>query len=1602
MQEPKGIATDSSGNLWVVDRANERVMKYDSNGNFLMQFGSAGSGNGQFNDPRGIAISSNGTIWVTDMGNNNVQAFNASGQFIRKITGGDIPIPDPYGVATGPGGVVWISDITSDQLFEFNEDGTFIRMVPISGGNEAKSATGLATDVAGNVWLVDFMANRVQKYDSNGKFLMQFGSTGTGNGQLESPIGIAFAPSGNLLVTDSKSNRVQVFQPNGTYLRQFGSTGSGSGQLSTPVGIATGAGNTAFVVDSGNHRVAMWTHADLDNQSGVVSTEIKVDGQLVEPAYTPGCSTENCSIGPREWPLEASNYTAGQHTLEVVATDGVGLHSPSNPLTFEVHPSPPSLALSGSITEQGTLGSTRPRYTLQAEAAPNDQSGQFWPPTFLSAFAATGSGAGQVNGPRGVASDGKGHVWVVDRLNNRVEEFSEAGEYLGQFGSAGSGNGQFNNPWGIAVAPGGNLWVADTGNYRVQEFNPEGKFIQKFGTKAPAGSQGTELLEPEGIAVAPGGMLWITDCSGNRVAEFRETVSSESERFVRNAGGTSIKLPMGIAVDPTGNLWVAEEGSNHLLEFNPEGGFIRSVGSTGSGNGQLNSPAGVGIGPSGNVYVVDLGNNRVDVFNRSGEFITKFGTAGTGNGNFSEPRAIAFGAGGAIFISDKGNNRVHRWGSPWEGPPTFLSAFAATGSGAGQVNGPRGVASDGKGHVWVVDRLNNRVEEFSEAGEYLGQFGSAGSGNGQFNNPWGIAVAPGGNLWVADTGNYRVQEFNPEGKFIQKFGTKAPAGSQGTELLEPEGIAVAPGGMLWITDCSGNRVAEFRETVSSESERFVRNAGGTSIKLPMGIAVDPTGNLWVAEEGSNHLLEFNPEGGFIRSVGSTGSGNGQLNSPAGVGIGPSGNVYVVDLGNNRVDVFNRSGEFITKFGTAGTGNGNFSEPRAIAFGAGGAIFISDKGNNRVHRWGIAPTPDQIVNIEVKVDGKVVSTTPLGCAISNCTLGREWILKSAEYQGSHSVEVKATTASGWSTTKTLTAEAHPDATAPALESGGALMEAPEGWVEQKAYGFTATAKDTGYGVTSLALKIDGQQVASTNQACTDGGCPETLGKSVDMSSYSGGAHAAELIATDGAGTVAKKAWTINVDPKGTVPVPEAVDTLEAAEETSPINVVGEPEEEEEYEGTAAGLGIEKSSGELIATGTEVPTTIASAPDDGVTMEGLSKGTLTTNCAIEKEEEKETDFEPGEPFESCMAPAELQEAGELTPLEVTPVQTAGVATENQIIGGISTVAADTASHVDTITRPLYDGGMIFQDIRDSSGPEVFSWEVQLEPDQELKAIDSTHAVVYYEGEHPAFGITAVPAHDAVGTNVSTKLTVSEDKILTLTVEHHKAAEEGHPFVYPIIGGAGWEGGFQTYHVEMPPPTPIAGEEEEWEELGVAVDENHPYVEVSIGGQGPPVAHTSMSGSLFSHRYKFSECRYQLKGDVPEVPTPEEKREWLVEIEGNCMQEEGREHLFAGLSLNGWYWYKPKKEIWTNASEEECDKWGPYKPAKVNCEAIPRRDPHHVVLYGNYRFAPGTLANITQASECDTLWAVLTVEAPHKHEREHIYSWADPGDPCDWPQR
>jgi DNA-binding beta-propeller fold protein YncE len=75
LRSPWGIAVDGHGDVYVTDTGNQRVQKFDRDGNFITQWGGFGNGDGQFNFPYGIAVDAKGSVFVVDSGNTRVEQF---------------------------------------------------------------------------------------------------------------------------------------------------------------------------------------------------------------------------------------------------------------------------------------------------------------------------------------------------------------------------------------------------------------------------------------------------------------------------------------------------------------------------------------------------------------------------------------------------------------------------------------------------------------------------------------------------------------------------------------------------------------------------------------------------------------------------------------------------------------------------------------------------------------------------------------------------------------------------------------------------------------------------------------------------------------------------------------------------------------------------------------------------------------------------------------------------------------------------------------------------------------------------------------------------------------------------------------------------------------------------------------------------------------------------------------------------------------------------------------------------------------------------------------------------------------------------------------
>lgn len=842
------------------------------------------------------------------------------------------------------------------------------------------------------------------------------------------------------------------------------------------------------------------------------------------------------------------------------------------------------------------------------------------------------------------------------------------------------------------------------------------------------------------------------------------------------AGAGQLQRPMGVAVDAGGNVLVVDRLNNRVEKFDPSGKFLSEFGVPGTGPGQLSDPREIAVSANGNIWVSEFGNRRVQQFSSAGQFIRQIQLS-----SFVQPYGLATGPSETLWVTDIGSHKIYRFREDG----TFLGEI-------GKLPGinlttPVGIDTDAFGNAWVAEQTGSKIIQFAPNGDYLFSFGAAGAGDGQLNGPSGIAVAPSGNLLVVDALNDRVQEFKPDGKFLRKFGS---AGTGNAQLKEARGIAVGPGNLAYVADSGNQRVAKWTHAdldPQSGSAKVEVKVDGSLVKTQNpGCA---TQNCAIAGSWTLNADSY-----------AVGAHKVDLIATDAVGRSTTRTLNVETHGDLAPPAIALSGA-MTEQATLGTTRPAYRLK----------VSATDPGSAEERKSGVASTT-------IKVDGTTVDTTSPGCAAGGCAVTRERTLNSNSYAvGSHSVQVSATDAAGRVTTKTLAITINRDTTAPEIDSSNAfntLINRPEGWVEQKSYGYWPFATDVnGYGVTSLAVKLDGAAIASTTQSCANGSCGANVFGSVNMASYDGGAHSAEIVATDGAGNTRKKAWTINVDPLGAISTSEATDTLEAVEETAPETTELAPvgglvtPAEEESGGPSPALAYE--NGQIESEGAPAPSTIGLDPETGFTVE-------TTSLS-------DTGSDSGD----------IQ----IVPLNVNPT-----ASDPAIADEAAAVIANSDTQVDTVLRPAYDGIMSFKAIRDKTGPENYEWEVKLGEGEELKLIDSKHAGIFWDDGTQALLIYAHPAHGADGTEVPTSLAVAGNVIIQTV--HHRAAS----YVYPVIAGVGWEGGFVEYPGVL--YEPYAPETPEWA-----------YVEGDVLIVGPPeVVPTSeaSASSVGESRKKYLRVR------------------------------------------------------------------------------------------------------------------------------------------------
>jgi uncharacterized protein (TIGR03437 family) len=414
------------------------------------------------------------------------------------------------------------------------------------------------------------------------------------------------------------------------------------------------------------------------------------------------------------------------------------------------------------------LAQAPPVYTITTIAGQLGQAGNY-----------AGDGGIPTNaflwGPSDIVFDASGNLYFSDTTNNRIRDITNPGTasaiidtvagngnggYLGDGSAASNTTTELFNPNGLAFDSQHNLDIADTGNFVIRQISTSGVINTVAGDNSLGGgysgddgpATGAQLANPSGVAVDSGGNIYIADPDNN---------------VIRVVCGAVAPVPPACTNLSAGEINTMAGNQAKGASYTGDGGAAI--------NALLNDPVALAVDASGNLYISDSGNNAIRKVDTHGIITTVVGD-GTGN---------------AGFVGDGG-------------PATEA-----------ELNGPKGIAFDTYGNLYIADTVNSRIRMVEGTGIITtiagnGSPGDDGDGgvalSAALNFPSGMAVN-GGKVYIADYSNNAIRMLTPDAPQINAGGV-ITAGSFGASPM------VAPGS--WIEIYGANLAAGSRQWGSAD------------------------------------------------------------------------------------------------------------------------------------------------------------------------------------------------------------------------------------------------------------------------------------------------------------------------------------------------------------------------------------------------------------------------------------------------------------------------------------------------------------------------------------------------------------------------------------------------------------------------------------------------------------------------------------------------------------------------------------------------------------------------------------------------------------------
>jgi sugar lactone lactonase YvrE len=632
LSHPAGLALDSSGNIYVLDSLNYRVVKYNSSGVFQGWIGrinasptggaagcngaasgsltpgwctggtgKTGSGDGMLSLSFGVLVDSSGNVYVADANNYRINKYNSSGVY-QGWRGGINTSP------TGGG-----AGCAGAAAFTYTPGWCTGGSAYLSGDGAVNYPEGITMDSSGNFYVGDSISSRVNKYDSSWTPLgaltttVQFMSWhrsafdslwGVSEGLLYYPSGLTLDATGNLYVANTNALNINKYSSSGTSQGWIGKI------WGSPTGGAAGcSGASAGTITPG------WCTG----------------------GYAMGGSGDGTLASPKDVALDSSGnlYVIDYGNARIVMYNSLGVY-------------------------QGWIGKIATSPTGGAAGCNGASVGTFTPGWCTGGTSASGSGDGMLNNPQKIALDSSDNIYVVDTGNHRINKYDSSGVFQGWIGkiatsptggaascngasvgtftpgwctggtaASGTGDGMMSSPKGVHLDSSGNLYVSDSGNSRINKYNSLGAFQGWIGKVATSPSGGAA-----GCNGASAGTFTPGWCTGGTAGS--------------GTGDGMLATPEGITLDANGNFYVVDSGNHRINKFNSLGAFQGWIGkiatsptggatgcknaaigsvtpgwckggtsTSGTADGMMNGPTGVALDKSGNLYVTDYSNHRI-------------------------------------------------------------------------------------------------------------------------------------------------------------------------------------------------------------------------------------------------------------------------------------------------------------------------------------------------------------------------------------------------------------------------------------------------------------------------------------------------------------------------------------------------------------------------------------------------------------------------------------------------------------------------------------------------------------------------------------------------------------------------------------------------------------------------------------------------------------------------------------------------------------------------------------------------------------------------------------------------------------------------------